>query len=127
MATANLNNENYVIDDGLDSIVVTKDLADLPGGRTLNVSGVDAAETVIKAGHIIVKDDASGDYEPLAVTNGAYTNTTTGKTFVGVLKKTILKARPFAAILTMGQVNASASPYAVTSVIKTALPHIKFV
>lgn len=127
MATANLNNDSYLIDDGKDSVIIIKDLGDLPGGCTLDVSGVDATETVIKAGHVIMKDDTSGSYEPLGVTNGAYTSTTTGKTYVGVLKKTILKSKPFAAVLTIGQVNKNASPYEVTSTIIAALPHIQFI
>ena len=126
MATANLNDTSYLIDDGTDSVIIVKDLGDLPGGCTLDVSGVDAAETVIKSGHIIMKDDTSGAYEPLAVSAGAYTETTTGKTYEGVLKKTILKSKPFAAVLTMGQVNKTASPYEVTSTIIAALPHIQF-
>jgi hypothetical protein len=126
MAYANLTNEARQIDDGLDSIVIIKDLADIPGGRTLDVSGMASGTTVIKAGHIIMKDDTSGEYEPLGLSGTGYKSTTTGKTYVGVLKKSILLSRPLAAILTMGQVNATASPYAVTSTIKAALPNIQF-
>lgn len=122
--TGNLANEPYVVSDGNDSIVIIKDLADVAGGRTLNCAGFSG---VIKAGHIIVKDNASGDYEPLAVAEGAYTTNTEGKTFVGVLKATISVERPFAAITTIGQVNAVASPYEVTSAIKQGLPRIEFI
>lgn len=127
MATANLTNDTYELSDGLDSIIVIKDLGDIPGGRTLNVDSVASDVDVIKAGHIIMRDDTSGDYEPLAVSAGAYTTTTTGKTYIGVLKQTVLKTKAFAPILTMGQVNKDASPYEVTSTIKTALPNIQFI
>ena len=127
MATANLNNDPVYIDDGMDSIIVIKDLGDIPGGRTLNVANF-AGKTVIKAGHIIVADDTTGVLEPLAIDagTGTYVADTTGKTYKGVLKRTILTAKPMAAILTIGQVNAGASPYAVTAAIKAALPRIEF-
>jgi len=127
MATANLSNEAYELSDGLDSIVIIKDLGDIPGGRTLDVTNVAADVNVIKAGHIIMQDDTSKEYEPLAVSTGAYVADTTGKTYVGVLKHTVLKTKAFAPILTMGQVNAAASPYEVTAAIKTALTNIQFI
>jgi hypothetical protein len=127
MATGNLNNEKTLVDDGLDSIVIVKDLADLLGGCTLNVEDVDDDTTVIKSGHIIVKDDESGDYEPLGVSDDAYVTDTDGKTFVGVLKKTVMVSKPFAAVLAMGQVNKEAVPYEITSAIISALPHIQFI
>lgn len=125
MALANLNLEKIQVDDGLDSIVLVSDLGDIPGGRTLDVSGVASGTTVIKAGHIIIKT-AAGEYAPLGITNGAYNSLTSGQSYVGVLKKSVLVSDPRAAILTIGQVNAAASPYPVTDTIKSGLPRIQF-
>ena len=125
MAIANLNLEKIQVDDGLDSIVLVNDLGDIPGGRTLDVSGVASGTTVIKAGHIIIKT-ATGEYAPLGITTGAYNSLTSGQSYVGVLKKSVLVSDPRAAILTIGQVNAAASPYPVTDTIKSGLPRIEF-
>ena len=51
MAITNLNRDNYLIEDGNDYKVIVRDLADIPGGRSLDVSAWN--EEVIKAGHII--------------------------------------------------------------------------
>lgn len=119
----NLNRNGYLVDDGNESKVIIRDLADIPGGRALNMEGFDAE--VVRAGHII-KRTATGSYAPLGVTEEAYAEVAEGEELVGVLKVSVTKERPAAAIMTMGQVNAAASPYPVTEAIKTALPQIKF-
>lgn len=122
-ALANLKREDAEINDGLSSIVVTKNVADIPGGRTLNVTGVTG--DVIKAGTVIIYDGT--DYKPLGITSGAWATIASGSTAVGILIATIAVADPRAAILTMGQVNAAAMPAPVTAAIKTALPQINFI
>ena len=124
--TANLNNDTQVANDGLDAIVIQKDLADIEGGRTLDCTDSSLASlTVIKAGHVIVKTSA-GVYKPLNISGTGY-GSIGDDTAVGVLKKSVVKAQPFAAIMTIGQVNANACPYTVDATIKSALPHINFV
>lgn len=124
--TANLNNDTKVANDGLDAIVIQKDLADIEGGRTLDCSDESLASLdCIKAGHVIVKTSA-GVYKPLAISGTGY-GSIGDDTAVGVLKKSVVKTQPFAAIMTIGQVNAAACPYTVDSTIKNALPHINFV
>lgn len=118
-----LNRNGYLVDDGNESKVIIRDLADIPGGRALNMEGFDAE--VVRAGHII-KRTATGSYAPLGVTAEAYAEVAEGEELVGVLKVSVTKERPAAAIMTIGQVNAAASPYPVTEAIKTALPQIKF-
>lgn len=122
---ANLNRETLSAYDGLDSIVIVNALTDIPGGRTLDVSGVAAGTTVLKAGHIIVKK-ANGDYAPLGVSSDAYATPGSGETYAGVLRASILVSDPRAAIVTAGQINAAASPYPVTAAIKAGLPRIEF-
>ena len=123
MATVTLNKTGYEANDGLESIIIVRDLADVPGGRSLDVTGW--ADDVIKAGHVIIKT-AAGEYKPLGVSEGAYAAIAEGETAVGVLKATVLKSEAFAAIMTQGQVNAAACAVPVTAAIKTALPRIEF-
>lgn len=129
-ATSNLGRKTTEINDTLDSIVIVNALGDVPGGRTLDVSGVADGTTVIAAGHVIVKT-ADGAYKPLGVADGAYAAIASGETAVGILKVSVLVSDPRAAIMTMGQVNAAAGAKAVgapyTDAIKTALPNIQFI
>lgn len=128
-ATSNLGRKTNEINDTLDSIVIVNALGDVPGGRTLDVSGVADGTTVIAAGHVIVKT-ASGAYKPLGV-SGSYYTELGSDTAVGILKASVLVSDPRAAIVTIGQVNAAAAAKAVgtsyTEEIKTALPNIQFI
>lgn len=125
MPIVDLANEKVEI-GGLSSIVIINDLGDVPGGRTLDVSGVAYDVKVLKAGHILIQKTADSSYAPLGVSGSAYTTLPEGYTYAGVLKSDVLVKDPRAAILTIGQVNAAASPYPVTSEIKDALPRIQF-
>lgn len=111
-----------------DCIVIVKALTDVPGGRTLDVSGLPSDMKVLNAGHIIVKTTATGVHKPLAVTGTplAYASKSEGDEFVGVLKASIPVSDPRAAIVTSGQINAAASPFPVTDTIKNGLPRIEF-
>lgn len=127
MATVSLNRDNYLIDDGNDSKVIITDLAGIPGGRALDMT--DWTPDVVKAGHIIKHNTVTDAYAPLGITgseNDTYASLEANEEYAGVLKVSILKSKPMAAILTMGEVNAAASPYAVTDTIKAGLPQIKF-
>ena len=129
MATSNLGRKTKEINDSLDSIVIVNALGDIPGGRTLDVSGVSSDTTVIAAGHVIIKTSA-GVHKPLGVTKGSYVTLGEGESYVGILKASILVEDPRAAIMTIGQVNAGAAAKAVgapyTTAIKSGLPHIQF-
>lgn len=126
MAYVNLDRDSYLVDDGAESKVVIRDLADIPGGRALDVSNWSG--DVIKAGHIIKHNTVTDEYAPLGVagTPLAYASLDTNEEYAGVLKCSVLKDKAFGAILTMGEINAAASPYPVTSTIKSGLPQIKF-
>lgn len=124
--TAELNKEKFEVNDGLDSIVIVNDLGDIPGGRTIDTSRLAEDVTVIKSGHILVKEDASGNVAALGVSAGNYETLPEGYSYLGVLKATVLKKDPRGAILTIGQVNAAASPYPVTEEIRKGLPMIQF-
>ena len=133
MATASLNRENILVEGGKDSIVIVRDLSDIPGGATLDVSAWD--EDKILAGHIIKRNLSTGELSPLGVSNGQYVDlassevggeTVYSEEYAGVLKYSVLKSKPFAAILTIGSVNAKASPYPVNADIKAGLKTIDF-
>lgn len=127
MVQVSLNRDTHEIHSGLDGIVIVKALADIPGGRALDVSGVASDVKVIKAGHIIIVD-GNGNYKPMPVNQAgtAYGSLPSGCSYVGVLKATVSVKDARAAIVTMGQINAAASPFPVTSAIKTALSGIQF-
>lgn len=126
MPTANLNRENIELNDGLDCIVVVQALSQIPGGRTLDVSGLPESTISVKSGHVLVKDDKTKAVSPLGITKGAYDSLPPGKSYYGILKATVLKRNPQAAIITRGQINVAASPAPVTTAIKEGLPGIEF-
>lgn len=124
MSVVNLNKESFSYDDGNDSIVIVKDLGDIPGGRALDVTDVTA--DYIAAGHVIIVNDSTKEVKPLGVSGAAYAAKPSGYSYLGVLKHSVLKSDARAAILTIGQVNAAACPFPVTSDIKSGLPRIEF-
>lgn len=125
MAEAILNKTGEFVDTTKDGIVIVNALGDIPGGRTLDVSGFTG---VLKAGHVIIKTTSTGVYKPLAVTGtpAAYDTKDAGDEWVGVLKASIPVSDPRAAIVTIGQINAAACPYTITDTIKAGLPRIEF-
>ena len=127
MATVSLNRDNYLIDNGNDGKVVITDLAGIPGGRALDMTGW--TPDTLRAGHIIKHNTVTGVYAPLGVTGSnsdTYASLDANEEYAGVLKVSILKDKPMAAILTMGEVNAACCPYAITDTIAAGLPQIKF-
>ena len=126
MAQASLNNNPVQIDTSNDSIVIRKILIDVPGGKTLDVSGFTPTDGVLNAGHILVEQTSNKEVKPLDISAGAYVALPAGHTYKGVLIATILKAKPFAAIMLAGDVNEVASPFPVPAGAKTALTHILF-
>ena len=123
---ASINNTEYEVSRGIDTIVITKTVTTIPGGVTLDTIGY--KETTIKAGHIVAKEKATGKYKPLAVTEGAYTSPVPEtEELIGVVVATVKKERPFVSVMTIGQVNAAASPVPVTEEIAKALPGIDFI
>lgn len=126
MPTANLTREKIELNDGLDSIVVVQAISQIPGGRSLDVSGLAANVESVKSGHILVIDTKTKAVSPLGITDGAYETLPTGKKYYGVLKASVLKRDPRAAIITAGQINVAASPAPVTDAIKAGLPLIQW-
>lgn len=128
MPTANLNDAATQVDTTFDSIIIKKLLIDIPGGKTLDVTGI--TDEVLKAGRVIIEETATGVLKPLGITSGAYVALPSGHTYKGILIATILLKRPFASVLLAGDVNKQAvieyGLPAVPSAAITALPNILF-
>lgn len=124
MAVADLTSSNNIT-TGNDSIVIIQNLGDIPGGRTLDVAGF--SPNVIKAGHLIIKETATGEFKPNPISGDNFAALPAGHTYEGVLVASIQKSRPFAAIMDRGDVLEPAMPYgSVPGAAKTALSLIKF-
>ena len=129
MTTANLVNPRTTIVDGNDNVVIVDNFQSIRGGRTLNVE--DFTPDAIKAGHVIIKDSATGDHKPMPVNaaGDAYEALPASHEYTGILIASIPKARPFAGIMVRGTVNPAAAPYPMDSILaalKAAMPLIDF-
>jgi len=67
MAVVNLANAQDTIDASRDSIVIVDNFQSIRGGRSLLVTGF--IPPVIKAGHIIIQETATGEYKPMPATD----------------------------------------------------------
>lgn len=96
--------------DGNDSVIITHDLADLPGGCTLDCSGLPEGTEVVPAGSVIALSP-NGKYVPVPIVDGELDES--DGIPVGILKRSVPVSDPRAAVLTMGQVNYKALPYVI--------------
>jgi len=124
MAEVNLANQSMTVDTGLDSVVIVHALETVPGGRTLDVTGF--APTVIRAGHVVIKETATGTYKPHPISGTTYAATPALHTVEGVVMASVMADKAMVGIMVRGTVNQVASPYTPTAGIKTALPLIRF-
>lgn len=118
------------VDTSMDSIVIVNLIEDIPGGRSLDVTGI--SEEVLKAGRVIIEETASGDLKPLGITGSSYDALPAGHTYKGILVASILKDKATASIMQRGTVNEQAAVSAAelpayVAAMKTALPLIRFV
>ncbi|MDR1348321.1 MAG: hypothetical protein LBJ63_07870 [Prevotellaceae bacterium] len=65
MTVADLVNKKEEIIIGNDNIVIVDVFQSIRGGRTLDVTGFEPE--VIKAGHVIIKETATGNHKPMPV------------------------------------------------------------
>lgn len=128
--TANLSNQGEQVDVGYDSVTIVANHEDIPGGKTLDTTGF--APTVIKAGHLVIVETATGVHKPMPVNTAqtAYETLPSDHTYVGVVVASVLTAKPFVAIMVRGTVNdqafANNGGFATPSGAKTALSLIRF-
>lgn len=123
---ASLNNQKQGFDSGNDTIVVPRVFETVIGGRTLDTANFTPA--IIPAGHVVIKENATGNHKPMPVSAGAYAELPANHSFVGVVISTVDTKKPFVGICVRGTVNEEASLYPLTEQIKTGLgPLIRFI
>lgn len=72
MAVTNISRPLSKYTTGDDGIVIVDNFESIRGGRSLNTSGYPLS--VIKSGHVIIRETATGDYKPMPiVVSGAIT------------------------------------------------------
>lgn len=133
--TANLNDTATSITTGLESIAIIDNFESIRGGRTLDTATfvtANAAVLQLMAGHVIIRETATGIYRPMPIasagqpyTGVAYAAITAGHTYAGFLVNTCLVTKPFAGIMIRGSINTLAQPYTFASIaaaVLTALP-----
>jgi len=115
--------ENTVVTGS--NVVVEKMLADIPGGKELDMTGVtteyDSNDGYIPDGTPVILD--SGDYKPLLQANLA----ADGAKVIGFLYKSVHKDKPFASVAIRGVVRESKLPFAINATVKGAVPGISFI
>jgi len=129
MAIADLTNGKQSIITSKDNVVIRDVFEEVRGGRTLLVTGY--PKDVINAGHVLIKETATGEYKPMPLNAGgsAYDALPEDHVYAGILIASILVKQPFAGIMVRGSVNPAAAPFAMDSImsaVKTALPLITF-
>ena len=126
MAVADLNNSHEII-TGNDNVVIVDNFQSIRGGRTLDTTGY--AKPVINAGHVIIKETASGEYKPMPISGDSYSALPEGAEYAGILSASILTSKPLAGIMVRGTVNPAAAPFkmdTILSAVKAALVLIDF-
>ena len=119
-----MNYNAYGFDAGIDSVTIVDYIEGIPGGRSLDVTGF--TPRAIRAGHVVIKETATGKYKPMPVSGDAYDALPAGHTIEGVVAATVPTGEAMAGIMVRGSVNRVASPYPVTNGIIQALPLIRF-
>ena len=114
---------------GEDSVVIRNYVAGIVGGKALDTTGY--SQKYIKAGHVVIRDTATGTYKPMPLnTDGtAYATLPTSSEYAGFVISTVPTEEPLVGIMYAGEVNDEAVPYSVASIataIKAALPQIAF-
>ena len=120
MATANLSSSQSV-DTTNDSVVIVSVLGTVPGGRTLDISGFTDGE--ISAGHVIIKETATGTFKPLPIDGVKPAD----HTYEGYLIASIKASNAQAAIMDQGKVNEAYCKYPIPAGAKTSISLVKII
>lgn len=121
----NLVNAQERVDTSLDSVVIRNYIEGFPGGRSLDMTDFDGA--VIRAGHVVIEEEATGVYRPMPVEGARYAALPPGHRVVGLVASSRLSSRAMVPIMTRGSVNAGAAPYPFPESVRAALPLVLFV
>lgn len=128
-AVADFSKEERTILSGMDSVVIRKYIAGIIGGRTLDMTGFKGS--VIKAGHIVIRDTQNDTYKPMPVKSddSDYESLPGSHEYAGVVVCSKPANEPLVGIMYAGEVNDVASPYSIESIkeaLKTSLPMLVF-
>ena len=101
----------------------------IKGGVVLDTTGF--SEETIQAGHVIIKKTEEGKdiYKPMPLSGSAYDSLPASHVYVGINIHTIPTDEPFAAVLTIGEVNDKLVPFSMDSIMsafKSAVPTINW-
>lgn len=121
MATQDLMNQKQSVDTSLDNVIIVKIHDTVPGGRTLDTSGI--ADAVLRAGHPVFRHNDTGEYVPMPLDGSIPLDgdATTEAEAVGLLVNSIATDKPEAAIMTRGVADEAQMAYAISDAIKTKL------
>lgn len=122
---SSLNNAVASVSASNASIIFKNVFGTKAGGTSLDVTGYPL--DTIKAGHVIIKETATGVLKPmpLASGNATYDSLPSGHTYEGLsYAEDVPKSRPITSVLTAGEVNEAALPFSVAS-IKTAIRGVR--
>lgn len=126
--TANLNGSINQVDTGNDSIVIVANIETIPGGKTLDTTGF--TPEVIKAGHLVIVEDATGIHKPMPISGTDYAAKPANHSYVGVVVLSVLTTKPLVSVMVRGTMNDQAfingGGYATPAGAKTALTLIRF-
>lgn len=129
MEPIDINFQKEII-TGNDSIVIRNYLDGIKGGKVLDMAGF--TPEVLKCGHVIIKSNTDV-YKPMPLNQegDAYGSLPANHSYVGISTTSIEwgKEGSLVGILTAGEVNDSALPYDMTSILsafKAAVPTIRF-
>lgn len=110
---------------GGDKRCITRMLADVPGGVTLDLTGYTGGE--IKEGHVITRNGLTGVYKPLNVNGEDYDSLEEGFVPVGLAIGTTPAGEPLIGVMTMGQVVKERCPYLLEEQWAQQLSQIQFI
>lgn len=109
LAIVNLVDAASTVDTSNDSIIITQHFENVAGGVSLDVSLVNATTyPVISAGWPVIRETSTGVLKALGVTSGAFAALPSGHTYYGIVRASILTAKPFASVMVRGTVNVKA-------------------
>lgn len=136
MAEVVLNGSSTTFSDGYDIIIIPSYFDGKVGGVALDVTGF--SQTSIRAGHVIIKETATGEYKPMPVTgSGAsrvYGSLPGGHVYAGHAVQSVMTDKAAVGVLDRGKVNhlvvdPAAGVYdmaPILTALKAALPLVQY-
>lgn len=134
MAVVDVNTSPVTLGRDLDALVVRENYTARDGGVTLDMEGF--ANDFIRAGHVIIRETATGELKPMPVTGDAYAALPADHTYYGHAVQTVSASKPFVGVTYHGKINpvvgtdasAQAAGYydltAILAALQAALPHM---